>query len=173
MTINASDRHASRKAWLEYAAKFIDWLSTNHPLCVIWAGVTRTMIRSYITSLGQQAPNSIRLATQPLRQTSRFMFREFDLKDIAAGLGADGTSVRQTSDVLLQDVGEYVDWLAVNVPWLEVGPALQGLGGLQLQEATRLTWNRVDLDRGLIEISGVIKNDYRERTVPICARVLE
>ncbi|MEQ8821205.1 MAG: site-specific integrase [Sumerlaeia bacterium] len=173
MTIDASRRVATRQQWLDDAAKFVDWLATNHPLCLTWAQVTRTMVRSYITSLGKKAPNTIRIPTQPLRQTSRFMAREYELKDIAAGLGSDGTPVRETSDVLLEDVGEFVDWIRDNRPWMEVGPALQGLAGLQLQEALRLTWDKVDLDRGIIEISGVIKNDYRERTIPVCGRVLD
>jgi integrase len=50
---------------------------------------------------------------------------------------------------------------------------LQGLGGLQLQEALRLNWDRVDLERGLVEISGELKNDYRERVIPVCSMLLD
>lgn len=173
MTIEDSNRVASRQQWLNDAAKFVDWLAVHHPLCLTWAQVTRTMVRSYIKSFGEVAPNTIRIATQPVRQASRFMFREYELKDVAAGLGSDGTPVRQTSDVLLEDVGELADWIQANRPWMEVGPVLQGLAGFQLQEALRLTWTKVDLDRGLVEISGVLKNDYRERTIPVCGRVLD
>jgi integrase len=56
---------------------------------------------------------------------------------------------------------------------LEVGAALQGLCGLRVQEAYRLTWDRVDLDRGLVEISGEVKNVWSHRVIPVCARALD
>ena len=54
-----------------------------------------------------------------------------------------------------------------------MGAALQGLAGLRMTEALRLTWHRVDLERGLIEISGEVKNVYSTRVIPVCQRVLE
>ena len=50
---------------------------------------------------------------------------------------------------------------------------MQGFAGLQVQEATRLTWKNVDLERGLIEVTGEVKNEYRNRVIPVTARVLE
>jgi integrase len=172
-TLEDSRRTATRDDWLSHAADFVDWVSKVYPLCTTWQSITRAMIRSYIQSLGNKAPNTIRIKTQPLRQTSRYMFLEYDCKDIACGLGSNGTPVRKTSDVLLADVRDFLNWILENDPHWEVGPALQGLAGLQLQEAQRLTWSKVDLDRGLIEISGVVKNDYRERTIPVCNRVID
>jgi integrase len=59
---------------------------------------------------------------------------------------------------------------------LIAGVALQGLCGLQLQEASRLTWDRVDLQSGTIiieedrrndpRIAGV-KNEHRVRKLPL------
>ncbi|MBN1868004.1 hypothetical protein JW916_12020 [Candidatus Sumerlaeota bacterium] len=76
-------------------------------------------------------------------------------------------------EVYLTDVVAFCDFLKENAPRLEAGVALQGLAGLQLQETTRLTWSKVDLSRGLIEISGEVKNEYRKRVIPICGRVVE
>ena len=36
-----------------------------------------------------------------------------------------------------------------------------------------MTWDKVDLERGLVEISGEVKNRYRNRVIPVCRRVLE
>ena len=36
-----------------------------------------------------------------------------------------------------------------------------------------LAWDRVDLERGLIEIRGEVKNEYRNRVIPVCRRVVE
>jgi integrase len=60
--------------------------------------------------------------------------------------------------------------------------ALQGLCGLQLQEAIRLTWDRVDLVNGTVTIeedrrsdprTAGIKNSSRVRKLPIPSLVLE
>ena len=44
---------------------------------------------------------------------------------------------------------------------------------MQLQEVTRLTWDKIDLERGLVEISGDVKNEYRNRVIPVTDVVLE
>lgn len=174
MTLKNSNRNASRDRWLKDAVRFVEWLEKNHPTCNVWKDVTRKIVRSYIENRWpDNATNTIRIGFAPVRQASIFMSREYDLKDVAVGLGIGKKSVKKTSDVLLEDVVEFLDFLLEKKPWLETGPALQGLAGLQLQEATRLTWDKVDLERGLIEISGRIKNDHRERTIPVCSRVLE
>jgi integrase len=81
--------------------------------------------------------------------------------------------LKPPAQVYLVDVINFLDWLLENEPHLEVGAALQGLAGLQLQEATRLTWDKVNLDQGLIEISGQVKNEYRNRVIPVPTRCLE
>lgn len=65
---------------------------------------------------------------------------------------------------------------------LRPGVALQALTALQLQEATRLTWDKVDLEDGTITIesdrrrdplSAGIKNQWRVRRLPIPSLVHE
>ncbi len=58
-------------------------------------------------------------------------------------------------------------------PWPESGVAFQALAGLRVTEAIRLTWDRVDLEAGLIEISGITKTDSSKRVIPVAVRVLE
>jgi integrase len=36
-----------------------------------------------------------------------------------------------------------------------------------------LTWNHIDLDRGLVEVSGEVKNESSRRVIPICGRAVE
>ncbi len=50
---------------------------------------------------------------------------------------------------------------------LMLGVALQGLMGLQLQEALRLTWSKIDFTEETITIDGVVKNAYRIRKIPM------
>jgi integrase len=46
---------------------------------------------------------------------------------------------------------------------------LQGLVGLQLLEALRLPWEKVDLNDQMITIDGEVKNRFRVRKIPIPA----
>jgi integrase len=93
------------------------------------------------------------------------------LVNLAERLGIGSKLERTSCEVYLEDVVSFLDWLRANECRLEVGVALQGLAGLQLQEATHLTWDRLDLDRGLVEISGDVKNVYRNRVIPVAERV--
>ncbi len=68
----------------------------------------------------------------------------------------------------------YIVWSVLPEPVKEAGSYRfeeRGPAGLQLLEALRLTWDRVDLERGLVEISGEVKNEYRNRVIPICKKV--
>jgi len=75
--------------------------------------------------------------------------------------------------VFVKDVLSFLDWLRDHAPRLEGPAALQSLAGFRLTEAIRLTWNHIDLDHALVEISGETKNEFSKRVIPICARVVE
>ena len=64
---------------------------------------------------------------------------------------------------------DFWDWMSRDAKrdQLTVGVALQGLVGLQMQEALRLKWEKVDLDEATITIDGIVKNRYRIRKIPI------
>jgi site-specific recombinase XerC len=171
-TLAASNRSSSRADWLREAARFAEWLASRYTNASTWTDVSREMVRAYVDTMKAKAPNTIRLASQPIRQTSRYMSREYGLRDVAAGLGTGTKLVRETSRVYLEDVVKFVDWCAEVSPEIEAGAALQGLAGLQLKEALRLPWDCVDLGEALIEISGTVKNEYRQRVIPVCDRVV-
>ena len=64
---------------------------------------------------------------------------------------------------------DFLDWLARDAQrdHLTIGVALQGLVGLQMQEALRLTWEKINLDEETITIDGFVKNRYRIRKIPV------
>lgn len=170
---NTSRGAKSRKDWLYSVAQFMRWLVENHSHCTHWHLLTRSMVREYLGSYAGKSDTTKRLGLQPICQTSGFMSREYGYRDVATRLGLGSRLKNPPAEVYLIDVVAFLDFLKKARPGLEAGAALQGLAGLQLQEATRLTWDRVDLDRGLIEISGEVKNAYRQRVIPVCDRVLE
>ena len=74
----------------------------------------------------------------------------------------------------IHQILNFLDWLARKngQESLILGVALQGLAGLQLQEALRLTWDKVDMDEETITIDGVVKNRYRIRKIPVCKVIM-
>ena len=169
--LSRSDRHGrSRDDWNAYVRRFLLWLADHHASCTHWHLLTRDIVSDYVASLADRAPNTRRLALQPIRQTARGLHDRHGWPDPTAGLRI-GAKIKHTPAlVYLTDVVAFLDWLRDHEPRLEAGAALQGLVGLQLQEATRLTWDRVDLVNGLVEISGNVKNRYRTRVIPLCDR---
>jgi integrase len=110
---------------------------------------------------------------QPLLQTAGFMHREYGFPNIGERMGIGSKLKTEPKVVYLRDVQDFCDALREQNSHLEVGACLQGLAGLQLLEALRLQWKNVDLNLGLIEITGETKNTYRNRVIPVCGRVLE
>lgn len=176
----------ARRDWIYQQTLFIEWLSRNYPKVAYWRQVTRKIVTDYKAALGENAPNTVRLYFQPITQTARYLEHEYQLPNVAAGLGLSAQTVRATPSVFLVDVLDLLDFLRDQYPEFEAGAALQGLAALRLQETLRLTWGKVDLERGLIEIgspgqdrrpkkkeSERAKTDWSHRTIPVSARVVE
>jgi len=170
---STSRREESRDDWRRAVERFLLWLQRRYPLCLEWRLLTRTMLREYLGEFQGKAQNTKRLALQPMLQTAGFMAREFGFPNISERMGIGTKLKTPPRSVYLEDVLNLVDWLREHEPHLEVGACLQGLAGLQMLEALRLTWDKVDLETGLIEISGEVKNDYRNRVIPVAERVLD
>lgn len=169
----ADSKRSDKRRWCYAVHKFLQWLNQNYPVCSYWYQLTRQIIREYLKTFDGKSPNTKQLALQPISQTSGYMSREFQMLNIAERLGIGSKIKNVPQKVYLRDVVDFCDYLTDINHRLEVGVALQGLAGLSLQEATRLTWDKVDLKKGLIEISGAVKNEYRNRVIPICSRVKE
>jgi len=174
LTLSSTRRgEYSQKEWRRNMMRFMDWINKAHPDIVNWGQLNRGMMREFLATLNGCSPNTKRLVMQPLTQSSGFLHREFGFTNFAERLGL-GTKLKSPPKaVYLEDVVSFCDWLKRESPVLEVGAALQGLAGLQLLEALRLNWDKIDLERGLVEISGDVKNSYRQRVIPVAQRVLD
>ncbi len=170
------------KRWENDAKRFVEWIARNHPGVVCWKDLELDMIYDYIDDIlpgREYSMNHRRLTLQPIIKTSGFMSRRYKLPNICEGMVIGGKRPKETPIVYLDDVLDFCDWLKVHDQRAEIGAVLQGLVGLSVMEALRLTWSKVDLERGLIEISGETKQnyqareDYRSRVIPVCDRALE
>lgn len=168
-----SRREGSRKQWNDDVRRFLAWLVNHYPDCKYWHMLNRQIVREYLSVYNGKSDNTKRLLSQPIRQTAGYMSREYGYHNFAERLGTGTKNVKETPDVYLMDVVAFCDFVREFNPRIEAGVALQGLAGLQLQEATRLTWDRVNLEKGIIEISGEVKNEYRNRVIPVADRVIE
>lgn len=163
----------SRQDWNRTTERFLVWLQKHHPLCTHWGAMTRAIVREYLAVYHGKSANYRRLLLQPVLQTAGYMHREHGFPNIGERLGIGSKLKKTPPAVYLEDVLSFCDWARDNRPHLEVGACLQGLAGLQMLEALRLTWDKVDLERGLVEISGEVKNEYRNRVIPVAKRVVE
>jgi len=162
-------RPQSRKNWAHWVRRFLLSLPCH---LEYWHQITRPHLRAHIATLQHCATRTIELSIQPVRQTARYMAREYGLPNPAEALTLGGKPARPTPGVYLADVLEFLETLHQR-PHLEAAVALQGLAGLRLTEALRLTWDKVDCDHGLVEISGETKNEASKRVIPVAARVLD
>lgn len=141
-----------------------------HPDCNMWHLITAGLVDQYLADYkGKSKLHPLNL----IRQAAQFMARKHDCRNVCAGMRIKSQVQKNPAEVYLENVVAFCDFIREKNPRLEAGVALQGLAGLQLQEATRLTWDRVNLEEGLVEISGEVKNEFRNRAIPICNRALE
>lgn len=127
--------------------------------------------------------NTIRHRLLPIRVTSRWLAQSQPdkFKDICAGIRISRQQARieyEDQEAAVWSIGQvlnFLDWLEGLSPLsrLACGVALQGLAGLRLTEAMRLTWDRVDLEAGTVTISGKVKNRPSARKIPVAGRVLQ
>ncbi len=161
----------SLRQWWYDVERFLRWLVQHYSQCTYWHQLSRQVVRQYLAVYRDRSTNTQRHALVPIRQASRYMALEYGFQNFAEGMGVGKRLKSTPKEVYLPDVLAFCVFLRERCPRIETGIALQGLAGLQLMEATRLTWDRVDLKRGLIEISGQVKNEYRNRVIPVCSRV--
>jgi integrase len=160
--------------WKWAQTRFIEWLAKHHVQAERWSMISRAMLREYVTqTLDGKAGNTRRLYLQPIVQTCGFMEREYEVRNIGLRLGNTSKLKKEPAMVPLTDVVDFLAWLEKVDSRICAGAALQGLAGLQLQEALRLNWGKVDLENGLIEISSTVKNSYRNRVIPVCKSVID
>ena len=179
-TLKASDRGSmAQRDWHEASERFFKWMKENYPAIRTWSRVKRAHIKEYLEAqqptkknrergITKLSPTRIRLLAQPITQVGRWAMLELEMSNPTGGLGLSTKLKDEPKPVYLADVLLFLDHLRdCKLASLEAGAALAGLGGLQLLEVLRLTWNKVDLGRGLVEISGEVKNRFRNRVIPL------
>jgi len=165
---------ASMKQWVYYGQRFADWVRVRYPDCIHWHLLTRRMVGEYVAAeFPGRKHKTLLHVLRPLKQGARHMCSEYGLRNFLDGFSAGGEEAAEPSQVFLTDAVDLVNFLRDSPRFchIEHGAALQALGGLGIEEVLRLTWNRVDLESALVEISGVVKNRFRERVIPVCGRL--
>lgn len=170
---SASRGEMGTRDWNAATKRFLTWAGKTYPRLKLWKDIPFEVFEEYLATYEGKSGTRRRLVMQPLVQTARRMFRKYKVPNLCDGLGISSKLDRTPRHVYVRDVLSFLDYLRDNAPHIEVGAALQGLAGLQLLEALRLTWDKVDLKAGLVEISGEVKNEYRNRVIPVCGRVLD
>ncbi len=185
-------RSAESRNWSEYTRQsdatsseyFLDWVDRKG--LTFWHELRFEHVQQYRKCLLERglAYDTIRLYLVPVRRTAMWMSMNWpkDYVNICQGLRLSRRDVCSTSYneeegnlfLPIASVLDFLDWLTRDEEWdrLSVGVALQGLAGLQLQEALRLTWDKVNIPEQSITIDGFVKNQYRIRKIPIVNTVL-
>ena len=188
---DALHRSAETRTWTEQsragdaasARYFVEWATD----CgfQFWHELRFEHVEQYRQALQSRrlAPDTIRLYLVPLRRTARWMAANWPnhYSDICSALRFSRRDV--TSATLDRNSGnpympvarvlDFLDHLAESgsCESILLGVALQALAGLQLQEALRITWDKVNHDDRTITIDGEVKNRYRIREIPVCSVV--
>lgn len=167
--------------YCKYFLKWIDSKGLN-----FWDQLRFEHVEEYKSFLVESgyAFDTIRLYLTPVRRTARWLavnwpkhyhniceallFTRSDLK-VTEYDDNQGNPVLSIAEVL-----DFLDWLSRSSLYSHLAPlvALQGLAGLQLQEAFRLTWEKIDFSEGTVTIDGEVKNRYRIRKIPLANVVL-
>jgi integrase len=201
--------------WDRATERFLSWIKINYPALRYWDELTRPLFKqyeSYLLTSGKveiRSANTMRLAFQPIGQTSLYMQDNYGTPDYCRKIANSSAKARHTPTINLVDVLDlllFVPHMNENrpkgigrpyviirnpdrqakqpehrsrrvpdeaLPYVAAGIALAGLACLRVEEVARLTKSKVDLDRGLVEISGVIKTKDSARLIPVCPIVVE
>lgn len=163
----------AKRDWHYQVKRFMTWLGKAYPKIRYWNNLDREILEEFMETFADKAPNTRRLRVQPIVQTSRRMHTLYGTPRFADDLRIGNAPVNPPARVFMKDVLAFLDYVREQEPRLEAGATLQALAGLRATEAIRLSWDRVDLENGWIEISGETKNKWSERVIPVCQRVLD
>jgi integrase len=180
-------RSTEARNWSKYTRQkdsynceyFLEWVDQEG--LRFWHDLRFEHIERYKKSLNDQglAFDTIRLYLLPVRRAAAWVAANWPrhYANICQSLRLSRQETRSAE--YSEDEGnpylpicrvlDLLDWLARDPvrDRLTVAVALQGLAGLQLQEALRLTWEKVDLQAETITIDGAVKNRFRIRRIPV------
>jgi integrase len=178
--LRAATGREKHKADLETNAEyFLDWCDIQGLL--LWEEINFEIITRYVNELAKRKlkRKTIVHYLGPIKWASLFCQlawpRLYD--DVARDIKAPkdiGPTKWQADEgraaLTFFEVLEFLEWLercSPHASFLVPGVMLQGLCGLQLQEALRLRWEDTDMAEGTITIQGEVKNAYRVRKLPL------
>jgi len=168
-------RRDTRQDFVKYSIRFLEWARLQY-----WDEVTREDVARYEKYLWGKGlrPNTVRLYLWAVKFTAKWMYLTGKYPNIC-----EGYRMRKRPNVEEYDEGkaltisqvcDFLQWLSESRHKdLAPGIALQGLAGLRVTEALRLTWENVDLANGTITIAGVVKNSSSVRRIPVASVVQE
>ncbi|MCA9446686.1 MAG: site-specific integrase [Candidatus Omnitrophica bacterium] len=162
---------------------FLKW-ADGHGL-VYWKDLRLQHLQKYGNGLVAQgkASRTIELYCRVVKMASKWAALNWPdhFRDFAAGFKTpkQNRAIRYEDRgarpfLRVEEVAEYVSWLCRdgNGILLAPGIALQGLCSLRVREALRLTWDKLDVEKGTVTVDGVVKNLHSVRRIPIPKLVL-
>ena len=180
-------RASESRTWTAYTRKedsrnceyFLEWVDKAG--FTYWHELRFEHVQEYQKSLRDRglAFDTVRLYLLPIRRTAAWIAANWPkhyvniCQNIRLSRSAYHPSTYDEEEgnpyLPIHRLLDFLDWMSRDAKrdQLTVGVALQGLVGLQMQEALRLKWEKVDLDEATITIDGVVKNRYRIRKIPI------
>lgn len=178
-------REDTRSHYFQFAGYFCEYAQEKG--LHYWHQLRFVNVQSYLQFLADKGLKSKTIFhyLTPVRFTSKWMAANYPdyYQDICSalrvpqGIGEDlKYSEEQGNPALsIRELVQFLEWLKdyPHQAILRPGVALQGLCGLQLQEALRLTWAKVDLHEGTAVIDGEVKNRWRKRKIPLPRLVVD
>lgn len=175
----------TRKQELKFSMYFLEWVDKMG--LVYWEDLRFEHLQSYYKHLVQKemSYDGVRLYLIPIRRTAFWMAANWPKQYVNFGQSfrlskTDFCSTNYSDEkgnpfLSIHEALDFLVWLLkdANKINLAIGVALQTLVGLQMQEALRLTWEKINPVEGTIIIEGVVKNQFRIRKIPIPKLVID
>ncbi len=184
-------RSCENRNWTPYTKKqelmnmeyFLRWIDEEG--LTYWHELRYEHILKYKHQLESKnlAHDTIRLYLLPVRRAARWAAANWPKEYVNVCEGLRLSKNRSNSSIYDENEGnpylpihqvlDFLDYLSrdPNRDQLVIGVALQGLMGLQLQEALRLSWGKIDFKEETITIDGMVKNRFRIRKIPMVSVV--
>lgn len=163
----------------EYSiVRFLKWCEEEQ--LEVLCHLSRTTLANYLAYLANECEmsrNAVRLFCFPVISALRWAALNWPdhVRDLTLGFKVKGIRKHTLARPVLNldDSIRFCETLRARMDKALPGVALQCLAGLRVQEAFRLEWSKVDLERGLVEISGEVKNPASARIIPVADYVLD
>ena len=174
------------RTWIEKTAKdyegfvvgFLKWCDSRRKRN--WSQLSTADIKIYEKSLWDRglAKRTVELYLWPIKLAAKWaVHRGYTNRNIMDGYRQMKPAISKTYEDTPNrhlTFGEVLDFMdSIEVPGLRLAVALQGIAGMRLTEALRLTPDKIDFEQGTITIDGMVKNSHSVRKIPVASVVLD